>query len=108
MSLREPEAKPYGCGTESTVTTQTETLKAEAAIGEILTAKPNISTELVNRALDAIADVEDRIQRKLLEDRMAVATRRRLPKPTIVEEVNFRRQQREAQAREEADKRAAV
>src|SRR5215831_2998475 len=95
-SLREKYEPPTETRTEAMV-------KADAAIFAIRAAKPNISAEFAKRALDAIADVEDRIQRKLLEDRMAVATGRSLPKAMIVEEVNFRRQQREAEVLEISD-----
>ena len=70
--------------------------EVEAAIGEILAANPNISAEHMRRALDAVADVSDRIERTMLESRIAAAVRGVVPKDTVVREVSARRQEREA------------
>ena len=72
------------------------TAEVEAAIGEILAAKPNIGAEHMRRALDAVADVSDHIDRTMLEGRIAAAVRGVVPKDTIVREVSARRQEREA------------
>jgi len=76
--------------------TELAVAEVEAAIGEILAAKPNISAEQMRRALDAVADVSDHIQRAMLESRIAAAVRGAVPKDTVVKEVNARRQEREA------------
>jgi hypothetical protein len=68
----------------------------ESAIAEILAAKPNISVEHMTRALDAVADVSDHIERAVLEGRIASAVRGVVPKHTVVREVRSRRQQRDA------------
>ncbi len=50
----------------------------------------------MRRALDAVADVADPIQRAMLEGRIAAAVRGVLPKGSVVKEVNARRQERNA------------
>lgn len=47
--------------------------EVEAAIGKILAAKPNIGAEHMRRALDAVADVSDNIERAMLEGRIAAS-----------------------------------
>lgn len=69
--------------------------EVEAAIGEIVAASPNFSAELMRRALDAVADISDHIERAMLEGRIAAAVRGTVPKNTVVGEVRARRQQRE-------------
>jgi hypothetical protein len=76
--------------------TEVAVAEVDAAIGEILTAKPNLSAEQIRRALDAVADVSDNIQRSMLEGRLAVAIRGLVPKDKVVREVRVRRQQHEA------------
>ena len=70
--------------------------EVEAAIEEILAAKPNITGKQMRRAIDAVADVPDAIQRAMLENRIAGAVRGVVSKSTVVREVNTRRQEREA------------
>jgi hypothetical protein len=70
--------------------------EVESAIAEILAAKPNISGERVTRALDAVADVSDHVERAILEGRIAAAMRGVVPKDTVVKEVRARRQQRDS------------
>jgi hypothetical protein len=76
--------------------TEVAVAEVDAAIGEILTAKPNISAEQMRRALDAVAEVFDNIQRSMLEGRLAAAVRGLVPKDKVVREVRVRRQEHEA------------
>jgi hypothetical protein len=69
--------------------------EVDVAIGELLAAKPKISAQHMRRALDAVADVSDHIQRAMLEARIAAAVRGVVPKGTVVREVNARRHERE-------------
>ena len=69
--------------------------EVEEAIKEILAAKSNISAEHMRRALDAVADVSDPIERAMLEGRIAGAVRGVVPKEVVVREVGARRQERE-------------
>ena len=69
--------------------------EVEAAIEEIVAAKPKISAEHMRRALDAVADISDHIQRRLMEARIAAAVRGVVPKGTVVREVSARRRERE-------------
>src|SRR5207248_11497897 len=70
--------------------TEVAVAEVDAAIGEILTAKPNISAELMRRALDAVAEVSDNIQRSMLEGQLAAAVRGLVPKDEVVKEVRLR------------------
>ena len=74
--------------------------EVETAIGEILAAKPSISVEQMRRALDAVAEVPDHIQRAMLEGRIAASVRGVVPKNTIVREVNARRQECDARQKD--------
>lgn len=74
--------------------------EVESAIAEILAAKPNISAEQMRRALDAVADVSDHVEREMLEGRLADAVRGVVTKNTVVREVSARRQEREARQRD--------
>ncbi len=76
--------------------TKVAVAEVEAAVGEILAAKPNIRAEQMRRALDAVADVSDPMERAMLEGKIAAAMRGVVPKSTIVREVSARRQEREA------------
>ncbi len=76
--------------------TELTVAEVEAAILEILAAKPNFSAEQMRRALDAVSDVSDHIQREMLEGRIAAAAGGVVPKNTVVREVSARRQEREA------------
>jgi Domain of unknown function (DUF3854) len=67
--------------------------EVEAAIGGILAAKPDVSAEHMRRALDAVANVSDHIERTMLESRIAAAVRGVVPKDTIISEVSARRQE---------------
>jgi hypothetical protein len=77
-------------------TTELAVADVEAAIGDILAAKPNISAEQMRRAVDAVADVSDHLQRAMLEGRIAAAIRGVVPKDTVLREVSIRRQERDS------------
>jgi len=74
--------------------------EAEAVIATVAAAKPNASAEQMRRALDAVADVPDPIQRVMMENLLTAAVRGVLPKSILVREVKERIQDR--QAREES------
>ncbi len=76
--------------------TEVAVAEVEAAIQELLDAKPQITAENMRRALDAVADVADNIQRTMLEGRIATAVRGVVPKDTVVREVSARRLERDA------------
>jgi hypothetical protein len=57
--------------------------------------RSKISAEHMRRALDAVADISDHIQRRLMEARIAAAVRGVVPKGTVVREVSARRRERE-------------
>jgi hypothetical protein len=69
---------------------------AEAEIEEILAAKPSISAEQMRHGLDAVAEVPDRLQRQILEGRLAAAVRGIVPKVRVVQEIRARGQERDA------------
>lgn len=75
--------------------TEVAVAEVEAAIREMLEAKPNINAEQVKRALDAAADVSDNLQRTMLEGRIAAAVRGLVPKNKIVREVSVRCDERD-------------
>jgi len=76
--------------------TEVAVAEVEGALKEILTAKPNVSAEQMRRALDAVANVSDNIQRSMLEGRLAAAVRGLVPKDKVVREVSVRRQEHDA------------
>jgi DNA primase len=76
--------------------TELAVAEVEAAIADIVAAKPNISADQMRRALDAVADASDHVQREMLESRLAAAVRGVMPKSTVVRQVKARRQERAA------------
>jgi hypothetical protein len=74
--------------------------EAEAAIGEIVSARPHVSAAQMRRTLDAVADVADPIQRTMLQSRLAAAARGVIQKNTLVREINERRQKGEDRERD--------
>lgn len=78
--------------------------EVKAAIAEILAAKPNVAADQMRRALDAVADVSDALQRTMLENQIAAAVRGVISKQVVVNEVSARRLQYEAE-RESANAR---
>jgi hypothetical protein len=77
-------------------TSELAVAEVEAAIGELLAAKPNFSAEQMRYAVDAVTDVSDQSLRAVLEGRIVAAVRGVVPKQTIVRQVSARRHEREA------------
>ena len=74
--------------------------EADAAIQEIAATEQNGGREQIDRALDAIADISDIVQRKMFESRLARKVRGDIPKATIIAEVTRRRQELDARQQE--------
>jgi hypothetical protein len=74
--------------------------EADAAIQGIGAAEQKRESEAINRALDAIANISDVLERKIYESRLAQEVRGQIPKATIVAEVNRRRADFDARQQE--------